>query len=104
MTSARMTLPGLMSFVFLVSPAEAQLSTEMKLTDAGFVMRTAKTAKHLERLNSIPARRLVARTQNGVRRYFYADPAGCQCVLVGDERAMANYRDMVKPPPLPPGV
>jgi hypothetical protein len=104
MTSARMTLPGLMSLAFLASPAEAQLATEMKLTDAGFVMRTAKTAKHLERLNSIPARRLVARTKDGVRRYFYADPAGCQCVLVGDERAMNNYRDMVKPPPLPPGV
>lgn len=84
--------------------ASAELATEMKLADAGFVMRVAKTARQLDRLNTIPARRMVARTKDGVRHYLYADPAGCQCVLIGNERAMNNYRDMVKPPPLPPGV
>jgi hypothetical protein len=58
----------------------------------------------MERLKTIPARRMVARTKDGVRHYLYADPAGCQCVMIGNERAMANYRDMVKPPPLPPGM
>jgi hypothetical protein len=76
----------------------------MKLADAGFVMRIAKTPRQMERLRTIPARRMVARTKDGVRHYLYADPEGCQCVLIGDERAMRNYRDMVKPPPLPPGV
>jgi hypothetical protein len=104
MTSARMTLPGLMSLAFLASPAEAQLATEMKLDNAGFIMRVAKTPRQMERLKTIPARRMVARTKNGVRHYLYADPAGCQCVMIGNERAMANYRDMVKPPPLPPGM
>ena len=104
MTSARMTLPGLMSLAFLASPAEAQLATEMKLDNAGFIMRVAKTPRQMERLKTIPARRMVARTKDGVRHYLYADPAGCQCVMIGNERAMANYRDMVKPPPLPPGM
>jgi hypothetical protein len=104
MTSARMTLPGLMSLAFLASPAEAQLATEMKLDNAGFIMRIAKTARQMERLKTIPARRMVARTKDGVRHYYYADPAGCQCVMIGNERAMANYSDMVKPPPLPPGM
>ena len=104
MTSARMTLPGLMSLAFLASPAEAQLATEMKLDNAGFIMRVAKTPRQMERLKTIPARRMVARTKDGVRHYLYADPEGCQCVMIGNERAMANYRDMVKPPPLPPGM
>jgi hypothetical protein len=104
MTSARMTLPGLMSLAFLASPAEAQLATEMKLDNAGFIMRIAKTPRQMERLKTIPARRMVARTKDGVRHYLYADPAGCQCVMIGNERAMANYRDMVKPPPAPPGL
>ena len=78
MTYRRATLPGLMSLAFLASPAEAQLGTEMKLTDAGFVMRVAKSPRQLERLGTIPARRLVARTKDGVRHYLYADPAGCQ--------------------------
>jgi hypothetical protein len=104
MTAARMTLPGLMSLAFLASPAEAQLATEMKLDNAGFIMRVAKTPRQMERLKTIPARRMVARTKDGVRHYLYADPAGCQCVMIGNERAMANYRDMVKPPPLPPGM
>jgi hypothetical protein len=89
---------------FAATASEAELATEMKLTDAGFVMRIAKSPKQMERLKTVPARRLVARTKDGVRHYLYADPAGCQCVLIGDERAMRNYRDMVKPPPLPPGM
>jgi hypothetical protein len=94
----------LLALAFAATPAEAELATEMKLADAGFVMRVAKSPKQFERLRTIPARRMVARTKGGVRHYLYADPAGCQCVMIGNERAMQNYRDMVKPPPLPPGV
>jgi hypothetical protein len=89
---------------FMTIDAPAELATEMKLDDAGFVMRVAKTPRQMERLRTIPPRRMVARTKNGVKHYLYADPEGCQCVMIGNERAMANYRDMVKPPPLPPGV
>jgi hypothetical protein len=104
MIDRRMAWAGLISLPLMATAAPAQLATEMKLTDAGFVMRIAKSPRQLERLRTIPARRLVARTKDGVRHYLYADPAGCQCVLIGNERAMANYRDMVKPPPLPPGM
>jgi len=97
-------LAGFASLAFAATPAPAQLATEMKLDNAGFIMRVAKTPRQMERLRTIPPRRMVARTKNGVRHYLYADPAGCQCVLIGNERAMANYRDMVKPPPLPPGM
>jgi hypothetical protein len=89
---------------FMAVDAPAELATEMKLADAGFIMRVAKTPRQMERLKTIPVRRMVARTKDGVRHYLYADPAGCQCVLIGNERAMRNYRDIVKPPPLPPGM
>jgi hypothetical protein len=95
---------GVIVLPLLATGAPAELATEMKLADAGFVMRVAKTPRQRERLNTIPARRMTARAKDGVRHYLYADPAGCQCVLIGNERAMNNYRDMVKPPPLPPGV
>jgi hypothetical protein len=104
MIGKRTVLAGVTSLAFAAVPAEAQLATEMKLSDAGFVMRIAKSPKQMERLRTVPPRRLVARTKDGVRHYLYADPDGCQCVLIGNERAMQNYRDMVKPPPLPPGM
>ena len=104
MIDRRAALPGLMSLALTATASQAQLGLEMKLSNAGFVMRVANSPRQLERLRTIPARRMVARTKDGVRHYLYADPAGCQCVLIGDERAMRYYRDMVAPPPLPPGV
>lgn len=104
MIDRRMAWAGIIVLPLMTTESPAQLGTEMKLADAGFIMRVAKTPRQMERLRTIPARRMVARTKDGVRHYLYADPAGCQCVLIGNERAMANYRAMVKPPPLPPGV
>ena len=71
----------------------------MRLAEAGFVMRVAKTAQEMERLKKLPARKMVARTIDGKRFYLYADPATCQCVMVGDQRALQAFRDM---PALPP--
>ena len=98
------TLVGVATLAVVASSSQAQLGIEMKLANAGFTMRTATTHAQLERLRAVPARRFVARTHNGVRHYIYADPDGCKCALIGSERAMQAYRDMVKPPPLPPGV
>jgi hypothetical protein len=97
-------VPAFIAIIVSAAMSHAQLATEMKLSDAGFVMRIAKSPKQMERLRTVPPRRLVARTKDGVRHYLYADPEGCQCVLIGNEQAMRSYRDMVKPPPLPPGV
>jgi hypothetical protein len=104
MIDGRVAWAGLMFLPFAATDVPAQLGPEMKLADAGFVMRIAKSERQMERLRTVPARRLVARTKNGVRHYLYADPEGCKCVLVGNEQAMRSYRDMVAPPPLPPGV
>lgn len=97
-------VPALIAVIIGAAAAESQLGIDMKLADAGFMMRIAKSPRQLERLRTIPPRQLVARTKDGVRHYLYADPDGCQCVLIGNEQAMRSYRDMVKSAPLPPGV
>jgi hypothetical protein len=73
-----------------------QLAADMKLEDAGFVMRPAHTAKELEHIKKLPARRFVARTKNGQRYYLYADPDLCKCVFLGNAIAFEAYRDMRK--------
>jgi hypothetical protein len=76
------------------APATAQLAQDMKLEDAGFVMRPADTAQKLERLRLLPPRKFAARTKAGQRYYLYPDPDYCKCVFVGDQRALNSFRDM----------
>jgi hypothetical protein len=104
MIGRRAALAGSISLALATTVTQAQLGLEMKLSNAGFVMKVANSPKQLERLRTIPARKLVARTKNGIRHYLYADPDGCKCVLIGNEQAMRSYRDMVAPSPPPPGV
>lgn len=100
---ARILLMALCGFAG--EPAVAQEAADMRLTSAGFVMRPANTPEKLARLRHLPPRKFVARTKpDGVRYFLYADPDYCRCVLVGDQRAMNTYRDMVSPPPALPGV
>jgi len=75
-------------------PVAAQEAVDMRLADAGFVMRVAKDAAEMERLGQLPPRRMVARTIDGKRFFLYADPAGCRCVMVGDQQALQTYRTM----------
>jgi len=87
-------------------PAEAQKSPEgmdMKLTDMGFVMRPADTPEKMARLKSQPPHKFVRRLKNGKPYYVYADPTYCKCALIGNEQAMNNYRDTIRPITPPPG-
>ena len=87
-------IPVLLLAGLFGGPAAAQEALDMRLANAGFVMRVAKTAPEMERLKKLPARKMVARTIDGKRFYLYADPATCQCVMVGDQRALQTFRDM----------
>jgi len=79
---------------------QTQEATDMRLEDAGFVMRAA-TPQELNRVRLLPPRKFVARTVNGRRYFLYADPDLCKCVFLGDELAMANYQSMASPPSSP---
>src|ERR1043165_6060176 len=81
----------------LGDPAQAQEAIDMKLVDAGFVMRSVDTPQKMERARLLPRRTIVSRTKNGVRYYLYADVEYCKCFLVGDQRALQAYRDMALP-------
>jgi hypothetical protein len=84
---------------------QTQEATDMRLEDAGFVMRAA-TPHQLDRVRLLPPRKFVARTVNGRRYFLYADPDLCKCVFLGDELAMTNYQNMASLPsslPMPGG-
>ena len=90
-------------------PAVAsQEGVDMRMVDAGFIMRPADTPEKLARLKHVPPRKFVRRKTKAGHYYIYADPDYCKCVLLGDQRAMQTYRDMVKAPlvlptdPVPP--
>jgi hypothetical protein len=87
-------LSGLALLVLGSQPVEAQLAADMKLENAGFVMRIADTPQKLERLRRLPPRTFVSRTGANGRYYLYAEPDVCKCVFLGDERALRAYRDM----------
>jgi hypothetical protein len=73
---------------------ERQEAADMKLEDAGFVMRPATTPAGLASLRKLPPRRFVSRGQGDKRYFLYADPDTCKCVFVGDAKAMQSFRDM----------
>lgn len=77
---------------FLGFAAFAQEGTGMKLEDSGFKMKEARGEKQMMRLKSLPARKFVRRTRNGVAYYIYADPDYCKCAYIGTQRAMDDFR------------
>jgi hypothetical protein len=72
--------------------AAATRSTEQMLTAAGFHKQVADTAEQIAELQSLPAKQLVRRPQNGAVSYVFSDPAGCHCVYVGGEREYQEYQ------------
>jgi hypothetical protein len=97
--SARML--AIFACSFFAEPAAAQEGRDMRLEDAGFIMRPANTPQALARLRQLPPRTMVARTKDGQRTYFYADPDYCKCVFVGNQQALQAFRDMPARTPQP---
>ena len=96
---------GAMAAAFAALEAGAQqLATDMKLEDAGFIMRRASTADHIARLRQLPPHKFVARMGPNGRYYVYADADVCKCAFVGTERALQAYRDMRAGLPQPDNV
>ena len=62
------------------------------LAAAGFQMRPADTPQRVEKLNSMPANKMIARNKNGNVVYTYADPINCKCLYVGNAQNYSDYR------------
>ncbi len=82
---------------FLGFSALAQEVTGMKLEDSGFKMKEARTEQQMARLKSIPARKFMRRSRNGLAYFVYADPDYCKCVYIGSQQAMNTFRGMNAP-------
>jgi hypothetical protein len=67
-------------------------SAERALTAAGFQARPADTPEKMAELTSLAPRKVLARVQNGERRYVYADPTSCKCLYVGGEQEYQRLR------------
>lgn len=63
--------------------------TTKMLSAAGFNMRIADTPDKKAALASLPARNITMRTVKGKLLFLYADPAGCNCLYVGNQ---TNYQ------------
>ena len=98
-----------LSAVFIVAlfagPLVAsQEGADMRMVDAGFIMRPADTPQKLARLRLLPPLKFISRARPGGHYLLYADPDVCKCVLVGNQGALKAYRDMVSQPPPVPNV
>ena len=102
----KFSLLALFAFVLLggAMPVTAQLATDMRLEDAGFVMRRADTPEKVARLRLIPPRQFVSRTGRSGRYYLWADPDTCRCVFVGGAGALQSFKDMRRRVPQPDNV
>jgi len=102
----RFGLLALFAFVLFggAMPVTAQLATDMRLEDAGFVMRRADTPDKVARLRLIPPRQFVTRTGKNGRYYLWADPDTCKCVFVGGPGALQSFKDMRRGVPQPDNV
>ncbi len=65
------------------------------LMDAGFKVRPADSPRQAAHLQKLPPNRLLVRYRNEKPVYLYADPQGCRCLYVGNERDYQNYRRLV---------
>lgn len=63
--------------------------------DAGFKVRPADSPRQAAHLQKLPSNRLLVRYRNERPVYLYADPQGCRCLYVGNERDYQNYRRLV---------
>ena len=73
---------------------QAKGTPNSMLTNAGFAAKRGTTPDQMAVLASLPPNKFVRQTTNGRVSYLYADPAGCNCVHVGNQQAFQNFRGM----------
>jgi hypothetical protein len=74
------------------SPKEKAFDAENQLVSAGFTYKVANTAEKLEKLKSLPQRKLLRHSRQDKVTYLYADVVACKCLYMGDEAAYQRLR------------
>ena len=76
----------------MTSAKQKAFDAENMLVSAGFTFKVADSDKKLEKLKSLPQRKLVRHERHGKVTFVYADAASCNCVYLGDEAAYQRLR------------
>lgn len=76
------------------STKEKAFDAEKLLVSAGFTYKVADTAEKLEKLKSLPQRKLLRHLRQDKVTYLYADVVACKCVYMGDEAAFQRLRHL----------
>ena len=77
------------------SPKEKAFDAENLLVTAGFTYKVADTAEKLEKLKSLPRRKLLRHERQDKVTYLYADIVACKCGYMGDEAAYQSLRRLM---------
>jgi hypothetical protein len=72
--------------------APPALSTGNMLSAAGFHMKLADTPQKLALLKQLPPHHFIHKDNGGKALTVWADPAGCQCLYVGNAAAWETYQ------------
>lgn len=102
---AHRTAYGVLSFLIVCaaslaacrSTRQAPTHVEDTLSEAGFAVRPADTARRLAILNSLPPNRLVWFQRGNMVNYVYADPGVCKCLYVGTADAYEKWKSTAQP-------
>jgi hypothetical protein len=71
--------------------AQAVMSTENALSQAGFQAQAANTPQRQAALTSLQPHKFSMQIRNGKAIWVYADPTICHCLYLGDQFAYDNY-------------
>ena len=72
--------------------------TENLLKQAGFRQLPADSPQKIAHLQTLPEKRLVARTYQGKKYYVFSDPNGCKCLYIGNAAQYQAYQSLINPP------
>ncbi len=70
------------------------MDTERLLAASGFQMRLADTPQKLEKIKTMPQRKLIRHQRNGKIDYIYADATHCKCLYAGTEKAYKKFKNL----------
>jgi hypothetical protein len=68
------------------------------LSSAGFRVQLANDPAGRKALHALPPHRFVMHRIGDQVRYFYAEPAHCNCIFIGTPGAYTAYLDMLRQP------
>ncbi len=90
-----LVVPAIVACLSLTACAtsQAQISqSEDLLAAAGFTVKPANTPAREHELHELPPNKFVTREKGDEYEYVYADPVGCNCLYIGNQKAYGAFR------------